>query len=83
VNLLLLWLSPLGTVVTRLQAELPTEKDECIELKKHLEDLGDHVHGESRNEGGREGWGEWTRFVCYSEGSADVLTILFFFPLCI
>jgi len=55
VNLLLLWLSPLGTVVTRLQAELPTEKDECIELKKHLEDLGDHVHGESRNEGGREG----------------------------
>ena len=41
-------------MVTRLQAELPTEKDECIELKKHLEDLGDHVHGERRNEGGRE-----------------------------
>ena len=43
VNLLLLWLSPLSTVVTRLQAELPTEAD--VELKKHLEDLGDHVHG--------------------------------------
>ena len=52
----MLWLSPLGTVVTRLQAELPTEKDECIELKKHLEDLGDHVHGKIRGtrEGGRE-----------------------------
>lgn len=43
-------------MVTRLQAELPTEKDECIELKKHLEDLGDHVHGKIRGtrEGGRE-----------------------------
>jgi len=54
VNLLLLWLSPLGTVTTRLQAELPTEKDDCIELKKHLEDLGDHVHGARKGEG--RGW---------------------------
>ncbi|TFJ83519.1 hypothetical protein NSK_005166 [Nannochloropsis salina CCMP1776] len=54
VNLLLLWLSPLSTVVTRLQAELPTGPD--VELKKHLEDLGDHVHGEG--EGGREGASE-------------------------
>ena len=34
--------SPLGTVVTRLQAELPNESDH--ELKKHLEDLVDHTH---------------------------------------
>lgn len=41
-NLLLLWLSPLSTVASRLQAELPVEGD--TELKKHLEDLVDHVH---------------------------------------
>lgn len=34
--------SPLSTVASRLQAELPQETD--TELKKHLEDLVDHVH---------------------------------------
>lgn len=34
--------SPLSTVAARLQAELPLETD--TELKKHLEDLVDHVH---------------------------------------
>ncbi|KAM3571230.1 hypothetical protein VYU27_006717 [Nannochloropsis oceanica] len=56
VNLLLLWLSPLGTVTTRLQAELPTEKDDCIELKKHLEDLGDHVHALKEQTSSMVGW---------------------------
>ncbi len=47
-------------MTTRLQAELPTEKDDCIELKKHLEDLGDHVHGgKGGREGGREGREGW------------------------
>lgn len=73
-------------MVTRLQAELPTEKDECIELKKHLEDLGDHVHGKRRNEGGRDGGTgsrEEQKHFCHkiAEGKQDVLIILFFFPL--
>ena len=34
--------SPLSTVASRMQAELPTDTD--TELKTHLSDLLDHVH---------------------------------------
>jgi Mg2+ and Co2+ transporter CorA len=42
VNLLLLWLSPLGTVVSRLGAELLLTGPD-YDLEKHIGDLVDHV----------------------------------------